>query len=55
MIVPPVVASGSASAPAPGPDSTFASPQSITWTSPNFPTMTFAGFRSRWMTPLECA
>ena len=30
---------------------TLASPQSMTWTSPNAPTMTFAGFRSRWMTP----
>ena len=31
--------------------SIFASPQSMTCTSPNAPTMTFAGFRSRWMTP----
>ena len=31
---------------------TFASPQSMTCTSPNAPTMTFAGLRSRWMTPL---
>ena len=23
----------------------------MTWTSPNAPTMTFAGFRSRWITP----
>ena len=30
---------------------TLARPQSMTWTSPNAPTMTFAGFRSRWMTP----
>ena len=33
-------------------DRTLASPQSMTWTSPNCPTMTFAGFRSRWITPL---
>jgi len=32
--------------------STLASPQSMTWTSPKAPTMTFSGFRSRWMTPL---
>ena len=31
--------------------STLASPQSMTWTSPNAPTMTLAGFRSRWTTP----
>ena len=30
---------------------TLASPQSITWTSPNAPSMTFDGFRSRWITP----
>ena len=31
--------------------STLASPQSITWTSPNAPTMMFEGLRSRWITP----
>ena len=31
--------------------STLASPQSITWTSPKLPTITFDGFRSRWITP----
>ena len=31
--------------------STLARPQSMTCTSPNAPTMTFDGFRSRWMTP----
>ena len=31
--------------------STLARPQSITWTSPNDPTMMFDGFRSRWITP----
>ena len=31
--------------------STLARPQSITWTSPKLPTMTFDGFRSRWITP----
>ena len=36
--------------PAAGPR-TLARPQSMTWTSPNAPTMTFAGFRSRWITP----
>ena len=35
--------------------STRASPQSITYTSPKRPTMTLAGLRSRWMTPLACA
>ena len=30
---------------------TLASPQSITWTSPKEPTMTFDGFKSRWITP----
>ncbi|MFO0848788.1 MAG: hypothetical protein U0871_09575 [Gemmataceae bacterium] len=40
-----------AGASAAGADSTFASPQSITWTSPNAPTITLAGFRSRWITP----
>src|SRR6266511_3858757 len=37
------------------PVSTLASPQSMTWTSPNAPTITFDGFRSRWMTPFACA
>ncbi len=32
-----------------------AKPQSISWTSPNAPTMTFAGFRSQCTTPRECA
>src|SRR5262245_50929593 len=32
-----------------------ARPQSITYTSPKLPTITFAGFRSRWITPLWCA
>ena len=35
--------------------STFARPQSMTCTSPNAPTMTFAGFRSRWITPAAWA
>ena len=35
--------------------STLARPQSITCTSPNAPTMMFAGFRSRWITPLAWA
>ena len=35
--------------------STLASPQSITWTSPKPPTITFDGFRSRWTTPREWA
>ncbi len=30
---------------------TLARPQSITCTSPNEPTITFEGFRSRWITP----
>ena len=30
---------------------TLARPQSITWTSPKLPTITFDGFRSRWITP----
>ena len=30
---------------------TLARPQSITCTSPNDPTITFDGFRSRWITP----
>ena len=34
---------------------TFARPQSMTCTSPNAPTMTFAGFKSRWMTCRLCA
>ncbi len=33
----------------------FASPQSMTSTSPNSPTMMFSGLRSRWMMPLLCA
>ena len=33
----------------------LASPQSMTWTSPNAPTITLAGFRSRWMTPRSWA
>ena len=35
--------------------STFASPQSMTSTSPKSPSMMFSGFRSRWITPLLCA
>ena len=35
--------------------STLARPQSITWTSPKLPTMTFDGLRSRWITPFEWA
>ena len=35
--------------------STLARPQSMTCTSPNAPTMTFDGFRSRWITPRLCA
>ena len=31
--------------------STLATPQSITWTSPKLPTITFDGFKSRWITP----
>ena len=38
------------SAPAGGAVSTLASPQSMTCTSPKAPTMTLAGFRSRWIT-----
>ncbi len=34
---------------------TRAMPQSMTRTSPKPPSMTFAGFRSRWITPRECA
>ena len=30
---------------------TFARPQSITCTSPNEPTITLEGFKSRWITP----
>ena len=37
--------------PAPGPIEGLARPQSTTSTSPNGPSMTFAGFRSRWTTP----
>ena len=36
---------------APGFARTLARPQSMTCTSPNAPTITFDGFRSRWMTP----
>ena len=43
------------SPPASGSPASFASPQSMTSTSPNSPTMMFSGFRSRWMTPRECA
>ena len=32
-----------------------ASPQSATWVSPNSPTSTLSGLRSRWMMPLEWA
>ena len=32
-----------------------ASPQSMTSTSPNSPTMTLSGFKSRWITPREWA
>lgn len=47
-----VVAHGSDSAPSRSRlASTLASPQSMTWTSPNAPTITFDGFRSRWITP----
>ena len=35
--------------------STLASPQSMTCTSPNAPTMTFSGLRSRWITRREWA
>ena len=31
----------------------FTTPQSITITSPNAPTITFSGLRSRWMKPLR--
>ena len=34
---------------------TRARPQSITYVSPNCPTITLAGFRSRWITPFWCA
>ncbi len=44
-----------ASSATPPQGNTFASPQSMTWTSPNEPTMTFDGFRSRWITPRACA
>ena len=40
-----------ASSAAPPRGNTFARPQSITWTSPNDPTITLEGFRSRWITP----
>ncbi len=35
--------------------SSFARPQSMTMVSPKPPTMTFEGFRSRWMTRWLCA
>ena len=41
--------------PASGPPTFLASPQSITWTSSNWPTMTLAGLRSRWTIPREWA
>ncbi|MCG3133359.1 MAG: hypothetical protein HMLKMBBP_00504 [Planctomycetes bacterium] len=34
---------------------TFAMPQSMTWTSPNSPSITLSGLRSRWSTPFSCA
>ena len=34
---------------------TLARPQSITCTSPNDPTITLDGFKSRWITPREWA
>jgi hypothetical protein len=34
---------------------TFAKPQSTTWTSPKYPTITFEGLRSRCTTPRACA
>ena len=34
---------------------TLAKPQSTTWTSPKLPIITFAGLRSRWITPRACA
>jgi len=40
-----------ASSVAPPRGRTLARPQSITWTSPKLPTMTFDGLRSRWITP----
>ena len=40
-----------ASATTPPRGRTLARPQSITWTSPKRPTITFDGFRSRWITP----
>ena len=38
-----------------GDASTFASPQSITWTRPPSETITLLGVRSRWTTPLAWA
>jgi hypothetical protein len=35
--------------------SIFARPKSSTFTVPSGPTLMFAGFRSRWMTPFSCA
>ena len=37
------------------PRACFATPQSMTSTSPNGPTMTFSGLRSRCSTPRACA
>ena len=45
----------SASSLAPPRGRTLARPQSITCTSPKLPTITFDGFRSRWITPRACA
>ena len=39
------------SSPATPPSRTLARPQSMTWTSPNDPTITFDDFKSRWITP----
>ena len=50
---PPLTVRTSSATPPSG--STLASPQSITCTSPNAPTITLAGLRSRWITPLACA
>ena len=51
----PAVSSDPTALPAATGPRTLANPQSITCTSPNAPTITFSGFRSRWMTPLLCA
>ena len=40
---------------APSPPNAFASPKSSTLTVPSSRTLMFAGFKSRWMTPLSCA